>query len=118
MTDRWNGNTATITYDVYDWHGDKVGELDLHLSVPGSRWNSETRTCDARGAVVCNAYGDVFSVYSGPHREGCPSETPGRSKRPVAKPAPPVSPSPDLADGDRGLVVATLARLFRRAARS
>lgn len=72
VTDRWNGNTATITYDVYDWHGDKVGEVDLHLSVPGSRWNSETRSCDARGAVVCNAYGDVFSVYSGHEREGLP----------------------------------------------
>ncbi len=72
VTDRWNGNSASITYDVVTRFGDKFGEVDLHLSVPGSRWNSESRSCEVRGAVVCTAYGDVFSIYSGHAREGHP----------------------------------------------
>ena len=72
VTDRRNGNRASITYDVVTRFGDKFGEVDLHLSVPGSRWNSETRSCEVRGAVVSTAYGDAFSVYSGQAREGHP----------------------------------------------
>ena len=72
VTDRWNGNSASITYNVVTRFGDKVGEVGLHLSVPGSRWNSESRSCEVRGSVVCTAYGDVFSIYSGHAREGHP----------------------------------------------
>jgi len=72
VTDRRNGNRASIRYDVVTRFGDKFGEVDLHLSVPGSRWNSETRSCEVRGAVVSTAYGDAFSVYSGQAREGHP----------------------------------------------
>jgi hypothetical protein len=72
VTDRWNGNSASITYDVVSRWGEKVGEVVLNLSVPGSRWNSESRSCEASGAVVCKVDGDVFSVFSGDAREGHP----------------------------------------------
>jgi hypothetical protein len=65
VTDRWNGNSATITYDVIERTGGKVGEVELHLSVPGSRWDNVTRGCDARGAVTCKVSDQIFSVFSG-----------------------------------------------------
>ena len=72
VTDRWNGNSASITYDVVSRWGEKVGEVVLNLSVPGSRWNSESRSCEASGAVVCKVDGGVFSVVSGDARAGHP----------------------------------------------
>jgi hypothetical protein len=70
VTDRWNGNSAKITYDVYDRFGNKVAEVDTYLSVPGSRWNSVTRSCDTRGPVVCKVNDQVFSVFSGRGPDG------------------------------------------------
>jgi len=77
VTDRWNGNSASITYDVVTRFGDKVGEVGLHLSVPGSRWNSETRSCEVRGTVA-----PPMPTSSRSTRGTCgrdtPTETPGR----------------------------------------
>ena len=88
VTDRRNGNSASITYDVVTRFGDKVGEVDLHLSVPGSRWNSETRSCEVRGAVVHRLWRRLLGLLGA--RAG---GTPRRRRRDVATPVAKRSPT-------------------------
>ena len=71
VTDRWNGNSASITYDVVTRFGDKVGEVGLHLSVPGSRWNSESRSCEV-AARSCAPPMATSSRSTGARAEGHP----------------------------------------------
>ena len=88
VTDRWNGNSASITYDVVTRFGDKFGEVDLHPVRPRLALEQRVPLVRGPGAVVCTAYDDVFSVDSG-HAGG----TPRRRRRDVATPVAKRSPT-------------------------